>query len=82
MLGLLGDKKKISQIILSEHAKKPEEKEVPQGIEADFSKAHDAFSGDIIKGIQSGDPGMVTRSLKGLIKLCLKEDEYSDPEGE
>lgn len=81
MLGLLGDKKKIAQIILSEAPVKAEEKKVPQGIEADFSKAHDALAGDIVKGVQDGDPGMVSRSLKQFFKLCAKEGEYVE-EGE
>jgi hypothetical protein len=81
MLGLLGDKKKIAQIILSEMPKKVEEKSVPQGIEADFSKAHDALSEDIIQGVKDGEPGKVSRSLKQFFQLCMKEGEYSE-EGE
>lgn len=82
MLGMLGDKKKIAQLILSEKPKMATEKAVPQGIEADFSDAHEALAGDLVKGIQSGDPGMVSRSLKQFIQLCMREDEYSVEEGE
>lgn len=83
MMGLLGDKKKIASVILSEvHApKRPEEKNVPQGIEADFSAAHEALASDIISGIKDGDPGMVSRSLKQFFQLCEKEGDYTE-EGE
>jgi hypothetical protein len=82
MLGLLGDKKKIAQIILSEMPKHIEEKEVPQGIEADFSKAHEELAKEMIDGFEQGEPGKVSRALKQFIKLCMKEDEYSVEEGE
>jgi hypothetical protein len=81
MMGLLGDKKKAAQLILSEAPKK-QEKDVPQGIEADFSQAHDAIAKDIIDAVQAGDPGMVSRALKQFVKLCSKEDEYSVDEVE
>lgn len=80
MMGLLGDKKKMVQLILSENHK-PKEKEVPQGLEADFSQAHDSLAKEICDGVQAGDPGMVSRALKQFIKLCSKEDEYSVEEG-
>lgn len=78
---MLGDKKKMVQLILSE-SPKAQEKEVPQGIESDFSKAHDSLANDIIEAIKEGEPGKVSRSLKQFIKLCGKEDEYSVEEGE
>lgn len=81
MLGLLGDQKKLVQLILSE-SPKPVEKEVPQGLEGDFSKAHDSIAKDLIEGIKSGDPRMVSRSLKQFVQLCEKEEEYSGEEGE
>lgn len=80
MLGMLGDKKKIAQLILSERPK-VEEKAVPQGIEADFSQGLDALASDLVEGLKGGDPGMVSRSLKQFIKLCMKEGEYSEEEG-
>lgn len=79
MLGMLGDKKKIASIILSERPK-IEEKPVPQGIEADFSQGLEALAKDLVEGLKGGDPGMVSRSLKQFIKLCVKEDEYSEVE--
>ena len=82
MLGLLGDKKKMVSLILSEYPKKAEEKEVSQGLESDFSKAHDAIASELIEALKAGDPGKVSRSLKSFIKLCSKEEEYSEPEGE
>lgn len=81
MMGLLGDKKRIVQLILSQTHEPVKEKEVPQGIEADFSKAHDALASDMIDGFKNGEPGKVSRSLKQFIQLCMKEDEYSE-EGE
>lgn len=82
MMGLLGDNKsKIVQLILSE-GHRPEEKSVPQGLEGDFSKAHDLIAKDLIEGIKSGDPGKVSRSLKSFIQMCEKEEEYSVEEGE
>lgn len=81
LMGLLGDQKKMVQLILSESAG-PKEKEVPQGLEGDFSKAHDSIAKDLIEGIKSGDPRMVSRSLKQFIVLCEKEEEYSVEEGE
>lgn len=82
MMGMLGDKKKMIQLILSESPAKAEEKEVPQGLEGDFSKAHDAMAKDLIEGFKAGDPGMVSRALKQFIKLCSKEEDYSEIEGE
>lgn len=79
-MGLLGDKKKMASLILSEDFK-PKEKEVPQGLEGDFSKAHESIAKDLIDGIKSGDPGMVSRSLKQFYQMCEKEEEYSDEEG-
>jgi hypothetical protein len=81
MMGLLGDKKKIASLILSE-SPRPQEKEASQGIEGDFSKAHDQIAKDLIDGIKSGDPGKVSRSLKHFIQMCEKEEEYSEPAGE
>jgi len=82
MLGLLGDKKKMAQIIISESHKQPEEKDVPQGLEADFSKAHEASISDFMQAIKQDEPGKASLALKQFIKLCSKEDEYSEPEGE
>lgn len=80
MMGLLGDKKVISLILNEMH--KPKEAEVPQGLEGDFSKAHDAIAKELIEGIKNGEPGKVSRSLKQFIQMCEKEEEYSDVEGE
>lgn len=80
-MGLLGDKKNMVSLILKEHHR-PEEKEVPQGLEGDFSKAHESIAKDLIEGIKSGDPGKVSRSLKQFMQMCGKEEEYSDEEGE
>lgn len=76
MLGLLGDKKKMVSLILSEK-QKPKETEVPQGLEADFSQAHESLAKEFIEGIKNDDPGMVSRSLKQFIQLCVKEDDYT-----
>lgn len=82
MMGLLGgDKRKIAQIILSE-SPKPDGKEVSQGIESDFSGAIESIAKDLIEGVKSGDPRMVSRSLKHFIQMCGKEEEYSVEEGE
>lgn len=78
---LLFDKKKIAQVILSERPKKIE-KDVPQGIESDFSMGLDSLAGEIIEGLKNGEPRMVSQALKQFIQLCLKEEEYSEPEGE
>lgn len=77
---LLGERKKIAQVILSEGPKKAEEKEVPNGLEADFSDALESLAGEIVASVQSGDPGMVSRSLKRFIQLCHKEGEYGPRE--
>lgn len=82
MLGMLADKKKIAQVILSESPKKLKEESVPQGIEADFSQAQESLAGEIIEGLKNGDPRMVSQALKQFIVLCDKEEEYSEPEGE
>lgn len=81
MMGLLGDNKKLVQLILSE-SPKTIEKDVPQGLEGDFSKAHDSLAEELINGFKSGDPRMVSRSLKQFIQLCGREEEYSVEEGE
>lgn len=80
MLGLLGDKKKIVQLVLSERPSHMEEKEVPQGLEGDFSLACEAIGKDIIEAIKSEDPRALAQGLKHLLKLSLKEDEYSEEE--
>lgn len=77
---LLGAKKKIAQAILSEGPKKAKEKEVPNGLEADFSEALESLAGELCAAVQSGDPGMVSRSLKRFIHLCQKEGEYEPGE--
>lgn len=82
MMGLLGDKKKMAQFIISESHKKPEEKNVPDGLEADFSKAHEAAMSDFMQAIKQDEPGKASLALKQFIKFCIKEDEYSEPEGE
>lgn len=81
MLGLLGDQKKLVQLILSERPM-AEEKEVPKGLEGDFSAAHEAAAKELIDGIGAGDPRMVARSIKQMIMLCEREEEYSVEEGE
>lgn len=78
-MGLLGDKKKMVSLILSERPK-IEEKEVSQGLEGDFSQAHEATAKTIIEAIQAGDPGMVSRALKQFYQLCEKEEDYSEVE--
>ena len=68
-------------MILSE-SPNAEVKQVPQGLEGDFSKAIDSLASDIIEAVKSGEPGKVSRSLKQFIKLCEREEEYSVEEGE
>lgn len=82
MLGMLGDKKKIASIILSESPKKIEEKNVPQGLESDFSIGLESLASEMIEGLKNGEPGMVAKALKQFIILCKKEEEYSEPEGD
>lgn len=77
MMGLLGDKKKMASLILSE-APKNEEKKVPSGVEGDFSKACEQCASELIDGIKAGDPRMVSRALKHFVELSGREDEYSD----
>lgn len=78
MLGLLGNKK-IAQLILSEVPKAAvEEKSVPNGIEADFSKAHEALAGDMLDALKSEDKSKFSKALKQFIMLCDKEDDYSE----
>ncbi len=78
MLGLLGNKK-IAQLILSEVPKvEVEEKEVSKGLEADFSKAHEALAGELMEALKSGDNASFARSLKRFIQLCDKEGDYSE----
>ena len=79
---MLGDKKKMVQLILSESPGKPEEKEVSNGLEADFSKAHEALAKEVIDGIKSDDAMKVSKALKKFYMLCEKEEEYSELEGE
>jgi hypothetical protein len=75
MLGLLGDKKKIVQLILAESPKKLD-KEVPQGMEGDFSPALEAYANDLIAAVKNEDPKMLVNALKELIVACEKEEEY------
>lgn len=80
MLGLLGDKKKIVQLVLSERPRQTEEREVPQGLEGDFSLACEALGKDIIEAVKAEDATMLAKSIKHLMKLAMKEDEYSEVE--
>jgi predicted metal-dependent hydrolase len=77
MLGLLGNKK-IAQLILSEVPKMEVETEVPKGLESDFSKAHEALASEIISAVKGEDSLKLSRSLKQFVKLCEKEEEYSE----
>lgn len=81
MLGLLGDKKNLVSLILSE-TQEPTQKDVPKGLESDFSKAHEALAGDMIEAFKEGNAEMASRCLKQFIKLYSKEDNYSVEEGE
>lgn len=81
MLGMLQDKKKISQAILGQIPKMAEEKKVPGGLEADFSSAHDSIAAEMLAAFKSGDSKSFSRGLKQFIQLCMKEGEYSE-EGE
>lgn len=82
MMGLLGNKnKRIAQVILSEMAA-PQQKDVPQGLEADFGGACDQCSKELIDGIKAGDPGKVSRALKQFMAMSEREEEYSEPVGE
>lgn len=82
MLGLLGDKKKIVQLVLSERPSHMEDKKVPQGLEGDFSLACEAIGKDLIEAIKNEDPRGVSLAIKHLMKLSMKEDEYSEDEEE
>jgi hypothetical protein len=79
---LLGDRKKIAQLIISENHQAPKEKDVPQGLEADFSKAHESAMSEFMQALEQGEPGKASLALKQFIKFCIKEDEYSEPEEE
>lgn len=82
MMGLLGNKnKRISQVILSEMAG-PQQKDVPQGLEADFGGACDQCSQEIIDGIKAGDPRKVSQALKRFMAMSEREEEYSEPSEE
>jgi aromatic ring-opening dioxygenase LigB subunit len=75
MLGLLGDKKKIVSIILAES---PKHKNVPQGLEGDFSPAMEAYAKDVIEAVEAKDAKALAMALKELIYACQHEDEYSE----
>lgn len=78
MMGLLGDKKNIAAAIMSE-MRMPEEKKVPEGLEADFSKACEKCASDVIEGVKAGDPRMVSRALRQFFAMSEREEEYSEP---
>ena len=77
MLGMLGDKKKIVSIILGEQPK-VEEKQVPNGLEPDFSSAYGAMAKSIIDAIKEGKPEVLASALKDFVFACDKEDDYTE----
>ena len=82
MLGMMGDKKKLISIILSEKSPKPKEESVSNGLEADFSSGYEGLAGDIMSAVKSGDSKKLASSLKEFMQICMREDEYSDSDEE
>jgi hypothetical protein len=78
MLGMMGDKKKLISIILSEKAHKPKEEEVSSGLESDFSGGYESIASDVMSAVKSGDSKKLASSLKEFMQMCMSEDEYSD----
>ncbi len=78
MLLPMMDKKKIVSIVLGEQ--KPEEKKVSDGLEADFSPAYEAAAKDIMEAVKSEDSAKLISALKGFVKMCEKEEDYSPEE--
>lgn len=75
---LLNDKKKIAQMVLSESPKLIE-KDVPQGVEGDFSVACEQCAKDLIDAVKAGEPRMVSRALRQFMAMAEREEEYSEP---
>jgi hypothetical protein len=81
MLGMLGDKKKIAQVILGERPMM-DEKKVPNGLEADFSTAYGALSKDIMSAIEEKSAERLAASLKSMIQAIVREEEYKEDQAE
>lgn len=77
MLGMLGDKKKIAQIIIGERPM-TEEKKVSNGLEADFSSAYGAMAKDILSALEEKSPERLSQSLKSMIQAIVREEEYQE----
>jgi hypothetical protein len=77
MLGMLGDKKKIAQVILGEKPKSMD-MDVPTGLEADFSSAYSQMGMKIMKAFKEGDPKSLAMSIKELVMMAEREEEYSE----
>lgn len=77
MLGMLGDKKKIAQIIIGERPM-VEEKKVSNGLEADFSSAYGAMAKEIMGAMEEKSAEKLASSLKSMIQAIVREEEYQE----
>lgn len=82
MMGMLGDKKKLISIILSEKHQKPKEEKVSSGLESDFEGGYESIASDVMSAVKSGDAKKLASSMKEFIQMCMSEDEYSEDESE
>lgn len=81
MLGMLGDKKKIAQVILGERPM-VKEKDVSKGLEADFSSAYGQMGMQIMKAFKEGEPEKLALAIKDLVMMAEREEEYSEDQME
>lgn len=77
MLGMLGDKKKIAQIIIGERPM-VEEKKISNGLESDFSSAYGAMAKEIMSAIEEKSSEKLASSLKSMIQAIVREEEYQE----
>lgn len=77
MLGMLGDKKKIAQIIIGERPV-VEEKKVSNGLEADFSSAYGVMAKEVIMAMEEKSAEKLASSLKSMIQAIVREEEYQE----
>ena len=76
MMGLLGDKGKFASTVLGESSE-PEEKEVSDGLEADFSSVYEHLAQGINAAIKSGDNKAMAQALRSMIMAVARESDYS-----
>lgn len=78
---MLGDKKKIAQVILGERPM-TEEKKVSNGLEADFSSAYGAMAKDIMAALEEKSAERLAMNLKSMIQAIVREEEYAEDKAE